>query len=133
MPSPRHLALASCICLSLAAAGCSKGPQDRLQGTWTGESIDNIPPDQVARANGWVKHTSFDFHGDKVTIAIPAEGPREGTYKVERANGNRMTLLISRGPGEPDSTTLTFTGENSFKWDIGNERTVKFTRKSTVQ
>jgi hypothetical protein len=119
---------------SLAAlSGCSKGPQERLQGKWVGETIDNIPPEQEARATGWVKHTSFEFRGEKVTVGLPAGESRTGTYKIERATGNRLTLQVDRGSGEPDSTTLTFVGENAIKWDIGNERTVKFTRVAQAQ
>lgn len=114
-------------------AGCSKGPQERLQGKWVGETIDNIPPDQEARAVGWVKHTTFAFEGEKMTVALPAGESRTGTYKVERASGNRLTLKIDRGSGEPDEAVLTMLSENTFKWDIGNERSVKFSRVSAAQ
>jgi hypothetical protein len=112
----------------LLLAGCAKGPQDRLAGRWVGESIDNIPPDQEARANGWVKGASFEFRGDRVTIAVPAEDPRTGSYKVERVNGQKLTLSITRPSGEADEAVFTLTGENSMKWDLGNDRQVKLTR-----
>ena len=115
----------------LTLAACSKGPQDRLQGKWIGEAIDNIPPDHEARAGGWVKKTSFEFRGDKVTVAIPAEEARTGSYRVERSSGNKLTLQVMRPGGDPDEATLTFQGENAFKWDIGNERAIKFTRVAT--
>lgn len=135
-PRSRSLALASLLPLAICVLtpGCAKGPQDRLQGTWTGDSIDNIPPEQEERATGWVKRTSFEFEGDKVTVSIPAEAPRTGTYKIERSSGNKLTLVINDGSSEQgDTTSITFTGENSFRWDIGNERSVKFSRKTAVQ
>ncbi|MCS6900423.1 MAG: hypothetical protein RMJ98_12240 [Myxococcales bacterium] len=114
-------------------AGCSKGPQERLQGKWVGDSISNIPPEQEARATGWVRHTSFLFEGDKMTVALPAGESRTGVYKVERANGNKVTLKVDRGNGEVDEAVLTMINENAFQWDIGNERSVKFTRVVSVQ
>jgi hypothetical protein len=54
-------------------------------------------------------------------------------YKVERANGNKVTLKIDRGNGEADEATLTMVNESAFKWDIGNDRSVKFTRVASAQ
>lgn len=126
--SPRLVVLAALVVAASSLVGCSKGPQDRLQGKWVGESITNIPPDQEARASGWVKHTSFAFQGDKMTVALPAGESRTGTFKVERASGNRITVKIDRGGNEPDEATFTMLSESAFKWDIGNDRSVKFTR-----
>ncbi len=123
----------ACVMGVTLLGGCSKGPQERLQGKWVGETIDNIPPDQEARATGWARHTSFSFEGEKLTVALPAGESRTGTFKVDRASGHRMTLKIDRGSGEPDEAVLTMLGENAFKWDIGNDRSVKFSRVASVQ
>ena len=53
-------------------AGCSKRPEDKLAGKWVGDRIDNVSADQVARATGWVKGTTLEFAGDKLTVAVPA-------------------------------------------------------------
>lgn len=133
MKLPRAALLVTISLSALSALGCAKGPSDRLQGKWIGESIDNIPPEQEAKASGFVKRTSFEFRGDQLTVNVPAEDARSGTYKVERASGNRLTLHVYRpGAAEPDETTLTFVGENTLKWDIGNERSIKLARV-TVQ
>jgi hypothetical protein len=117
----------------ISLVGCSKGPQERLQGKWVGDSINNIPPEQEARATGWARHTSFLFEGNKMTVALPAGESRTGDYKVERSSGNKVTLKIDRGNGETDEATLTMVNENAFKWDIGNDRSVKFTRVASAQ
>ena len=126
MSSSRNIALA--VTLIVAVAGCAKGPQEKLTGKWVGESIDNIPPDQDARATGWVRATSLEFRGDKVTVAIPAEEPRTGAFKVERLSGNKMTLAVTRANGERDDATFVLTGENTMKWDIGNDRSIRLVR-----
>ena len=129
MPSTRSpILVASLITIAAVGLGCSKGPQDKLAGQWVGESIDNIPPDQEGRANGWVRATTLEFRGDKLTVAIPAEEPRTGSYKVARVNGNRIAVEVSRPNGEHDEATFVLGAENQMKWEIGNERTVRFTR-----
>ena len=90
--------LLSFVLVSLAlAAGCGKSPADKLAGKWVGDRIDNVSADDVARATGWVKGTSFEFAGDKMTVTIPSEPARKGTFKVAKAEGEKMTLAISRG------------------------------------
>ncbi|HEU4411002.1 MAG TPA: hypothetical protein VFS43_37465 [Polyangiaceae bacterium] len=112
----------------LGAAACSKGPQDKLQGRWVGAAVENVPPDQEARAGGWVKATSFEFKGSKLTVNLPAEEPRSGEFKVARAQGNRLTLQVSRPDGSADEAALVLADENTLAWDIGNERVVKLRR-----
>ncbi len=129
----RMLTVAAALAALVSLTGCSKGPHDRLQGKWVGESVDNIPPDQESRSSGWAKHTTFAFEGDKMTVSLPGGESRTGTFKVDRVSGHRVTLRVDRGAGEPDEATLTMLNENSFRWDIGNERGVKFSRAVAVQ
>lgn len=112
----------------VGATACSKGPQDKLQGTWVGSSIENVPPDQEARAGGWVKATSFEFKGSKMTVNVPAESPRTGEFKVASAQGNRLTVHVSRPDGTADEAAFVLADENTLAWDIGNERVVKLRR-----
>lgn len=113
---------------SFALVGCAKGPEKRLSGKWVGERIDNIPPGQEARANGWVRATTMEIKGDKMTVVIPGAEPRSGAYKVEKVAGNKVTVGITRESGEHDEAVLTMAGEDLLKWDVGNERVVTFTR-----
>ena len=113
---------------ALSLVGCAKGPEKRLAGTWVGERIDNIPPGQEARANGWVRATTMEIKGDKLTVVIPGAEPRTGAFKVEKVNGNKVTVGVTRDSGERDEAVLTMAGEDLLKWDVGNERVVTFTR-----
>ena len=135
-----HRALARVPLLSLIlgslalVAGCGKSPADKLAGKWVGDRIDNVSADDVARATGWVKGTSFEFAGDKVTVTIPAEPARKGTFKVAKAEGEKMTLAIARTddkPGEsspPDLASLTLIDAKTMRWDIGDSREVLLVR-----
>ncbi|EYF03572.1 hypothetical protein [Chondromyces apiculatus] len=114
---PTTLALATTL---LAVAGCSKSPRDRLQGRWLGESIANAPQDQSARATGWVTGTAIDFSGSKVTVTIPAESPRSGTFKVTKTEGDQVTVAFMRPEGTRDEAQFTLGQEDrTLRWAIG--------------
>lgn len=116
-------ALALAISLS-ALAGCEKSPKDRLQGRWLGESIENVPPAQVQKATGWVKGTAIEFAGNKVTVTIPAETPRSGTYKVARKDGDTLLVSFFREEGGRDEAEMMLSGDQTLRWRIGEGREV---------
>jgi hypothetical protein len=113
----------------ILVAGCGKNPEERLAGKWVGDRIDNVSADQVARATGWVKGTTFEFAGDKLTVSLPAESPRKGTFKVSRVDGDKMVVSIAR-PDTPtyDEATLTMHGDKSMSWGLGQGREVLLVR-----
>src|SRR4051812_8167100 len=139
-----HRALAQLGFLSLLfvsvsmAVGCGRSPADKLAGKWVGDRIDNVSADDVARATGWVKGTSFEFAGDKVTVTIPAESARKGTFKVAKADGDKMTLAITRTDdvtkapstesATPDLAALTMLDPKTIRWDIGDSREIVLVR-----
>jgi hypothetical protein len=128
-PLYRQALLMPLVCTFLVMAGCGRGPEAKLAGKWVGDRIDNVSADQVARATGWVKGTTFEFAGDKLTVTLPAEPPRQGTYKVSRVEGDKMVLSVARSDTQAhDETTLTFRGDKSMSWDIGHGREVLLVR-----
>jgi len=120
---------APALALLVLLASCSKSPEEKLAGKWVGDRIDNVSADQVARATGWVKGTTFEFSGDKLTVTVPAEPARKGTFKVSRLDGDKMVLSVAR-PDSPsqDEATLTLTSDKSMRWDIGQGREVLLVR-----
>jgi hypothetical protein len=109
--------------------GCSRGPEDKLAGKWIGDRIDNVSAEQVARATGWVKGTTFEFTGDKLTVTVPAEAPRKGTFKVSRVDGDKVVLSVARPDARTyDEATLTMQSDKSMTWDIGQGREVLLVR-----
>ena len=129
MPDARFYRNPLVFVMFFLAVGCGKSPEDTLSGKWVGDRIDNVSADQVARATGWVKGTTFEFSGDKVTVSLPAESPRKGTFKVSRVDGDRMVLSIARPNSQTyDETTLTMRSDKSMSWDIGQGREVLLVR-----
>jgi hypothetical protein len=115
--------------LAIAAlGGCSRGPEARLQGKWSGERIDNVPAEALARATGWVKETQLAFTGNKLTVKIPAEEPRTGTYEVARADANALALRVTRPDGQVDDATFVVEGDGTLRWRIGDEREIVLVR-----
>ncbi len=116
---------ALCLAITLpAAAGCEKSPRDRLQGRWLGESIENVPQSQLQRATGWVKGTAIEFAGSKVTVTIPAETPRSGTYKVTRKDDETLLVSFNREEGGHDEAEMTLVGDQQLRWKIGEGREI---------
>ncbi len=105
-------------------SGCEKSPRDKLQGLWLGESIENVPPSQLQRATGWVKGTALSFAGNKVTVTIPAETPRSGTFKVSRLEGDAMRVSFNRDEGGHDEAEMRLVGERELRWKIGDGREI---------
>jgi hypothetical protein len=101
-----------------AVAGCAKTSRDRLQGRWLGEAIERVPASQVAKATGWVRGAAIEFAGSKVTVTVPAETPRSGTYKVAREEGDQVTVVFSRAEGGHDEAKLRFVGEDELRWAL---------------
>jgi|SRR6185503_11280185 len=123
MRSRLRTALALAITLP-AVAGCEKSPRDRLQGRWLGESIENVPATQLLKATGWVKGTAIEFQGSRVTVTIPAETPRTGTFKVARAEGDSLLVSFLREEGGRDEAELQLVGDQTLRWRIGSGREI---------
>ena len=104
----------------LALAGCEKTPRDKLQGRWLGDSVENVPASQVGKATGWVKGTSLEFAGNKVTITIPAEAPRTGSFKIAKVEGDRVLVSFAREEGGHDEAELHFAKDKSLRWVLAN-------------
>jgi hypothetical protein len=125
-PLRRHIPLLAILFL---LAGCAKRPEEKIAGKWVGDRIDNVSADQVARATGWVKGTTLEFAGDKLTVTLPAEAPRKGAFKVTRAEGDKLVLSIARPDTLTyDEATLTLHDGKSMTWDIGHGREVLLVR-----
>jgi hypothetical protein len=66
--------------------------------------------------------------GDKLTVTVPAEQPRVGEFKVDKVDGKKVTIKITRDSGTVDSADLLFAEDRTLHWDIGEGREVVLTR-----
>jgi hypothetical protein len=123
MRIPMKTALALALALPVVA-GCEKSPKDKLQGRWLGESIENVPSAQLTKSTGWVKGTAIEFTGNKVTVTIPAETPRTGTFKVAKAEGDGLLVSFLRDEGGHDEAEMKLVGDQTLRWRIGDGREI---------
>jgi hypothetical protein len=129
--APQRTRLHAIVLLGAATlfAGCGNGAADKLEGKWVGDRIDNVSADQVARATAWVKATTLEFAGDKLTVTIPTEQPRKGSFKVAKVDGDKLLLSVQRKDTQTrDETALTLEGHKTLHWDIGEGREITLIR-----
>jgi hypothetical protein len=119
---------AASIVIAVTAAGCATTPKDRLQGKWVGETVDSFTPEQTTRVQGWASGTSFEFRGTRVTITIPAESPREGTFRVAKTSGDELTVAFLRAHGATDEVAFRFEGDDRMRWMLANGQSIVMRR-----
>ena len=105
-------------------ASCNHSPRDRLQGRWVGESVENFAATQIARATGWAKGTSFEFRGNRVTVSVPAESPRQGTFVVAQDQPNALRVSFVRPQGARDEVLFELDGDALMRWRIDANRSL---------
>jgi hypothetical protein len=107
-----------------AIVSCSHTPRDRLQGRWVGESVENFAASQVARATGWAKGASLEFRGNRVTVTVPAESPRQGTFMVTAQSPDTVRVSFVRQQGARDDASFQFENDERMRWQLGGGRAI---------
>lgn len=115
--------------LSFALGGCGHPAQRALQGRWHGDTVENFDDDVAAAAIGWAKGTSFEFHGSSLTVAIPAEEPRTGTYTVQEVADRSIRLAVLSPEGTDSELLLLLDDERSMRWLLGDGRSIVMRRQ----
>jgi hypothetical protein len=118
----------ACLALLLPVA-CGHPTQRALQGRWLGETVENVDDDLAAAAAGWAKSTSFEFAGSHLTVAIPAEEPRTGTYSVQVVEDRAVHLAVLDPEGDHSELLLILDDERSLRWMLGEGRSVVMRRQ----
>jgi hypothetical protein len=109
-------------------AACHTTPKQLLQGKWVGERVDNFHPEQQARALGWAGATSLEFRGSRVTVAIPAESPRHGTFRVAEDGPQELVVTFLRAHGDEDEVHFRVEGDDYLRWELGGGRSILLRR-----
>lgn len=114
---------------ALLLAGCGNPVQRKLEGRWLGESVENFDAKDVAAATGWARGLSLEFSGTRLTVAVPAEEPRTGKYKVASVHENDVQLAVTRLDGAVDTASLKLDDERSLRFMIGDTRAIVLRRE----
>jgi hypothetical protein len=112
----------------LLSIACAHPAERALEGRWRGASVENFDDAQVAAATGWARGTELSFRGRRVTIAVPAEEPRTGSYALEAIDDRKVTLSVLGADGEQASMQLIVDDERTLRWVLAEGRTVLMKR-----
>lgn len=117
--------------LAIGMAGCGNPVRDKLEGRWLGDSVENFDDASVASATGWAKGTSMEFSGSTITVAIPAQEPRSGTWDVAKVSPDHrdVRLAIHRKDGRVDHAHFKLDSARSMRWMLTNGRAVVMRRE----
>jgi hypothetical protein len=113
----------------LLLAGCGNPVQRKLEGRWLGESVENFDAKDMAAATGWARGLSLEFSGTHLTVAVPAEEPRTGKYKVASYHDNDVQLAVTRLDGAVDTASFKLDDDRSLRFMIGDNRAVVLRRE----
>lgn len=125
----RSLTLGLFIGGAMVLSGGGDPVQRKLEGRWLGESVENFDAKDVAAATGWARGLSLEFAGTRLTVAIPAEEPRIGKYKVASVHENDVQLAVTRADGAVDNASLKLDDERSLRFMVGDNRAVVLRRE----
>jgi hypothetical protein len=115
--------------LSMTLLGCGHPMQKKLEGRWLGQSVDNVDDESFAAATGWAKGVSMEFAGSTVTVAIPAEEPRSGAFKILGVHDGVIQVAINDERGQTSKTRFKLDDERSLRWMVGEGRAVVMRRE----
>lgn len=131
LPNVKARGPVACLLLAIlagGAGGCMGRTERKLQGRWLGDSVQNFADQNVAAATGWAKGTSMEFAGSQITVAVPAEEPRTGTYRIVKTDGDAIEVAVRRKNGVVDHASFLLDGR-SLRWDVGGGRVVVLRRE----
>lgn len=109
-------------------AGCETSAKDRLQGRWVGERVEHFAAEQANRAAGWARGATFEFRGNRVTVGVPAERPRQGTFRISAITADELQVSFIRPHGVNDEATFRFDGDDVLRWVLDGGRSIVLRR-----
>jgi hypothetical protein len=109
---------------ALMLSACAAPVSSRLQGRWEGVSVENVDLAQLATVTGWVRGLRFEFGGSRITIDVPTELPRTGSYRVIREHERQLMLEIAGPNGKLDRAEFVVESDERLRWQIGEGRSV---------
>jgi len=118
--------------LALAAsglAGCGHPLTRKLEGRWFGSGVESFEQRELPAAVGWAKGVSFEFSGDRITVAIPAEEPRTAPYRIASVHGSDVKLTVTRPDGKADPLALRMDDDQSMRWMLDDVHSVVLRRE----
>jgi hypothetical protein len=122
----RHWVL---LAICLEAVGCAHPAERALAGRWLGEAVENFDQDELAEATAWARGTMLEFKSSHVTVAIPSEESRTGTYVLSSVADRSVKLRVLDLEGQESDLELMVDDEQHLRWVLGEGRAVVMKRE----
>lgn len=116
--------------LSNVLGACAHPAERALEGKWHGDGVENFALEEMAAATAWARGTSFEFDGPRLTVAVPAEEPRHGTYRLAAIEDRTVKLTVLDGSGEQSELELIVDDKESLRWVLGEGRALVLKRQT---
>jgi hypothetical protein len=117
------------ILLVVAAPACGHPVKRQLEGRWFGESVENFEQRELPPVVAWARGVSFEFAGNQLTVAVPAEEPRTAPFRIASVQRNDVRLAVTRTTGETDAVRLRLDDERSMRWMLDDHHAVVLRRE----
>jgi hypothetical protein len=93
-----------------------------------GTRFESLNGSVSAAQAGWARGTALSFSGSTLTVKLPGEHARAGTYRVVSNNDGVIELSVLGHDGHEDRTHLTLETERLLRWHLGEVHTVVMRR-----
>jgi hypothetical protein len=124
-----YVLLGTTLSALLGALGCGHPVQRQLQGRWFGETIENVPADQIAITTAWARGTTFEFTGSNVTVTVPAQNPRTAPYQIVKATRRGATLAFQGANGASNQAALSFDADDLMRLHVNDRQAIVLRRE----
>ena len=107
-----------------AALGCAHPAERALRGRWLGEAVENFDQDELAEATAWARGTMLEFRSSNITVSIPSEESRTGTYVLSSVVDRTVKLRVLDLEGQESDMEVVVDDEDHLRWLLGDGRSV---------
>ena len=105
-------------CVLASALACHRSSQARLEGRWLGQRFESRDGSVGAGRAGWAKGAALTFSGSRISVVVPGEQARHGSYRVLSDRDGELELAITGHDGHVDRAELTLETDELLRWHL---------------
>jgi hypothetical protein len=97
---------------------CRSSSAAKLEGRWLGDGFESLDGSVSAARAGWAKGTSLTFSDSRISVQLPGERSRHGSYEIVSDRDGELELTITGHDGHVDRAELTIETEALLRWHL---------------
>ncbi len=114
----RAACLGGCAAWCVLLLACQSSSASRLEGRWLGDGFESLDGSVSAARAGWAKGTSLTFADSRISVQLPGERSRSGSYQIISDHDGELELTITGHDGHVDRAELTIETESLLRWHL---------------